>query len=341
MDHIEYSLVKRVSFVVNAVIALFVVLMTGIYAFYKVDYMVLHSIPTLAMYILFFWLIKKNKLSWFLNLLYIVIAIYMGAATICLGYNFGFHLYGMSMIPIAFYSEYLAYKMRLRKPKAVILSASLVVSYMVSTVYAVKNGPVYQTNDTAALIFLILNSIAVFGFLLFYTAWTIRVILNSEKQLEFRAHHDQLTGLYNRHFMMGELNKRKQLNDLYWIAIIDIDKFKHVNDYYGHGAGDVVLKELTRVMQETCKDCSISRWGGEEFLLVPDSNQVRTDLLERLRKTVERTSIPYEDQQISITISIGASVLNVDQKPEQCINIADEGLYESKNTGRNKVTWKS
>ena len=91
MLQMEY--IQKMAGLVNAVLMGFVILMTGFYAHYGVTYMVYHSIPTIAIYLLFFILIRKRMVDIYVWLVYTVIIIYMLAATVCLGYNSGFHLH--------------------------------------------------------------------------------------------------------------------------------------------------------------------------------------------------------------------------------------------------------
>ena len=108
----------------------------------------------------------------------------MGVTTVCLGYSFGFHLYCMSMIPIMFVSEYMAYRIDKKSLKAVYVSLGVAAVYLLSTGYVSHFGPVYERDEKVATVFWLMNSILVFGFLIFYTDWLIKLIIQSEEKLK-------------------------------------------------------------------------------------------------------------------------------------------------------------
>lgn len=158
---------------------------------------------------------------------------------------------------------------------------------------------------------------------------------------------DPLTGANNR----GALNQRgvesfKKSNLLgvpMSVIIFDIDHFKHVNDTYGHPAGDYVLKEISQVIREKLirENDFFARSGGEEFcvLLLGGHVNQAMDVAERIRQTIQAHNFNFQGRQIPITISAGVGTkLPADNSWEQAYERADQALYKSKNTGRNKVT---
>ncbi|MDT8385542.1 MAG: diguanylate cyclase [Gammaproteobacteria bacterium] len=160
---------------------------------------------------------------------------------------------------------------------------------------------------------------------------------------------DPLTGLFNRrHFdelMENEVSMSNRHGDPNSILLIDIDFFKAINDTYGHYVGDVVLKALTRTLQNNIRHTdAICRLGGEEFaILCKRADKVGAmELAEKLRATIENTPmIPDTDDELMITVSIGvASVPDGHGKttPKQLYKDVDAALYYSKNNGRNRVT---
>ena len=115
----------------------FVLLAMVFFKFCGVTYMVYHSIPTLAMYVLFFYLIHKQMLYQYVRLLYIVITIYMGAANVCVGYSAGFHLYCTSLIPLTLFTVYVGNKLNTQKINPLLNSIALVCVYMATTIYVI------------------------------------------------------------------------------------------------------------------------------------------------------------------------------------------------------------
>ena len=169
---------------------------------------------------------------------------------------------------------------------------------------------------------------------------------NLDHSLEL-AVTDQLTGLHNRRYMTGQLDalvKRAVLGgDPVSTLLIDIDFFKRINDSYGHDVGDEVLREFAVRLASNVRAIDIPcRFGGEEFVVVmPDTKLEDAErIAERIRRHVAGS--PFRvmggSELLSVTISIGvAATLGETDKPEMLLKRADEGVYEAKAQGRNKV----
>jgi diguanylate cyclase (GGDEF)-like protein len=124
--------------------------------------------------------------------------------------------------------------------------------------------------------------------------------------------------------------------------MLDIDKFKNINDTYGHSIGDIVLVELSNILQKSLRKSDlICRYGGEEFVaLLPDTNTENAMLVaEEIRKTIEEHKMVQDAQTIKCTVSLGVSEINIskDKTIEQVLNRADKALYKAKDAGRNRV----
>ena len=160
---------------------------------------------------------------------------------------------------------------------------------------------------------------------------------------------DELTGLYNRHGIVEQLKQMiENMSTNKFIVIIgDIDYFKLINDQYGHSIGDMVLKSVGEILNQTVENGFCGRYGGEEFLIILDSDNMDEAFqnVERIRKTLEQTKFHIENKEIHITMSFGISKYNkleCDQKENHmCISKmvrnADIALMASKQTGRNKT----
>lgn len=157
---------------------------------------------------------------------------------------------------------------------------------------------------------------------------------------------DALTGFYNRRQLEERVKQeisgaKRQKRDLCAI-MTDIDFFKSVNDTYGHAAGDLILKTVSKVIKTQLRDYDIAgRYGGEEFLiLLPNTKLDEAQMVgERLRKAVEAKKIDIsklcpDKKDISVTISLGVSQY---QNDNNFITNADKALYQAKDSGRNKV----
>ncbi len=164
-------------------------------------------------------------------------------------------------------------------------------------------------------------------------------------KLENLAHQDVLTGLANRRYV--ELRVQQQCQEVeqfgksVGLLLIDVDHFKHVNDTWGHAAGDRVLQTVSNTLLNSVRPGdTVGRWGGEEFLLILQGDLIPLECIaERCRALVETTTTFIEDRNIGVTISVGATyVLPGDWTSQIAIRRADELLYKSKSSGRNCIT---
>ncbi len=166
------------------------------------------------------------------------------------------------------------------------------------------------------------------------------------KTLELMTNHDNLTSLYNRTYVEKqidfEFSKAKRYGNNFSLIFLDIDKFKNVNDTYGHLAGDEILKNVAETIKKQLRTSdAMGRYGGEEFLiLLPETClESAASLSQRLRISIEKMTTKDKDISIKITISLGVVQFRPDIKNYlQMIHEADVALYHSKHNGRNAVT---
>lgn len=130
------------------------------------------------------------------------------------------------------------------------------------------------------------------------------------------------------------------------VIMFDIDFFKKFNDTYGHECGDFVLKSVADLIRKNLRDSDVaSRYGGEEFtaLLIDARKEEAMIVADRIRSTINEHDFVYNNQHLHVTISGGVSVFdaetNLVSSPNEFVNQADQGLYMSKNNGRNRVTF--
>ena len=162
-------------------------------------------------------------------------------------------------------------------------------------------------------------------------------------ELEDKAIHDDLTGLFNHGHMFERLSHCQQLGIRYGtnlsVIMFDVDHFKSVNDNWGHQVGDQVLKKVSHVIQDTIRKTDIAgRYGGEEFMVICQETSLEHtfSLAERIRINLEESDTGYDG--LNVTISGGVAESIAHEPVEQLVNRADELLYKSKNSGRNKLT---
>ncbi len=165
-----------------------------------------------------------------------------------------------------------------------------------------------------------------------------RLRADLDKSLEM-AVTDSLTGLRNRRYVQRHMEGLLRSAGA-GVLLLDVDRFKRVNDTYGHPAGDQVLKEVARRLAGQVRAVDVvARWGGEEFLVVLASPPEEDSVLvaERLRAVIAAEPVSAAGACLAITISIGVARAQPGTTPEMLVAVADAALYRAKELGRNRV----
>lgn len=172
----------------------------------------------------------------------------------------------------------------------------------------------------------------------------VEALHSRETKLQSQAESDPLTGLYNRKYAFSHLNEAighaHQHSANLSVLMLDLDKFKNINDSYGHQAGDDVIKDTARCLRETLRDHDIiGRYGGEEFIigLTNITTDIAGKVAERLRACIAKSPKIVNGQTIHVTASIGLASLGSADDLHSLIKRADTALYSAKAAGRNCV----
>lgn len=170
-----------------------------------------------------------------------------------------------------------------------------------------------------------------------------RTLQASEERLTQLSITDPLTGLANRRHLMDFLQqawlRSQRFGSTFSVIMADIDFFKTINDQYGHDQGDRVLKAVSTQMQAMVRKVDLAaRFGGEEFVIVLQEAPLHAavEMAQRLRQSV--TELAFDTMPHGVTCSYGVAQLVAGQTIEQLLKHADQALYQSKHTGRNRVT---
>ena len=163
------------------------------------------------------------------------------------------------------------------------------------------------------------------------------------EDMKYKANRDYLTGMYNRRYFFDEgqilYTKAVKKDKNICVAMIDIDKFKNINDTYGHDIGDIAIQEVSKIVNKYFeKDAIVARMGGEEFciLQIDKTEDEFLNILEIIRQEFEINVIQTPSVDIQYTVSVGYSSIK-NKSLDDMVNDSDMGLYNAKNSGRNQI----
>ena len=167
-----------------------------------------------------------------------------------------------------------------------------------------------------------------------------------QRELYERSVRDNLTGLYNRGYFLGQIGPLAEINSMYElglaIILVDIDHFKRINDNFGHDVGDQVLREVADVLRSSTRpEDLVARYGGEEFILALPTNSLEQAIgrAEKIRAQLSSHHLNATGSCVPVTASLGVSFAPAPRVDNftNLISAADEALYEAKHAGRNRV----
>ena len=168
-------------------------------------------------------------------------------------------------------------------------------------------------------------------------------LLNEElratrERLNSMVFRDELTGLYNRHYVVEKLeNELRESARRDALIMVDVDDFKQINDTYGHEAGDTVLVCIASIMESICRKHKVVRWGGEEFLIVLlDADRAEAmRIAERIRGEIREFPFSHHDVTFFCTVTLGVSEYRKGESLRQNVEDTDRALYRGKRGGKN------
>ena len=263
----------------------------------------------------------------------------------CFGWSAGMQNYFIIILMLCFFATHgsRAFKFTL---SGLVLAARIMSIFCYGLL-----APVVPISDISNRIIQSANITAVFGAIIIISfIYSFKgneaesKLMAYNDRLVKQANTDQLTGLYNRRRALDLLNDVKDKAYLGAVSIVmgDIDFFKKVNDSYGHDVGDLVLKFVAETMQQMCgREAFISRWGGEEFLLVfvGKNGDETFHMIDNIRSYVMNHPVSAVGKEIGVTMTFGLAEYDFAGDPEKTIKEADEKLYMGKTGGRNRVVY--
>ena len=294
-----------------------------------------YNLISLALFTLNFYFAYKEMVGTILVLDFLEIFTFMTLNTLYLGWNYGFQYYAFGLLVSALLAGLYNEKKKRVQLGVRVYVALLILDFVFLRLWFYDHPPIYEEHYYARIMY-VGNAVLVLLLIVFYTEVLIKTAHDLHDHLVYVASHDGLTGLFNRHTI-----EKKAEKGCPWYAILDVDHFKHINDDYGHEAGDEALRLIGRILLSYHDQMICGRYGGEEFLLcgytssakqsadhVAFEKKAERELLEKLRRQIENTSFLYDGKEIHLTVTIGVG---------DTIREADNRLYEGKRSGRNRV----
>ena len=273
-------------------------------------------------------------------------------ASIMLGWNWGFMIYTIVMVPIAFYLAYTLPKHEESVMSPLVSSAIVMLCYILTHVICQRIVPLYKGvyPNYMPLAFYYFNTMIAFVMMLLFSilfALEIRYMQRRLEQenctLEEVARIDPLTHLLNRRSMntyMEQIEKEVvQTQRPFCVMMADIDDFKKINDTYGHDCGDEVLIAIADIIAHCVRENDyVCRWGGEEILILVQTNlALASQVAERIRQQIASKEIVYNGKNVHVTTTLGVSEYRDGMNIRSMIEEADQNLYKGKKNGKNQV----
>ena len=306
---------------------------TGIYLLAWID------LGSTVLYALLFIPVKFKKYGIYAVITGAEITTFMAFATAITGFQTGFHLCLIGLCILAYYSGYFsANKSRIIKPQYWCLLLLAIYIFLYFYCLSDQNQPLYNLSVEVKSVLFVSHVVIVFGFITIFLYVFVRYVVRLERRITNESRTDKLTQVANRYGLMDYIEAIDNKSD-YYLSIFDIDDFKVVNDEYGHICGDHMLVEMAEIANNSSPEDFVSRYGGEEFIVITKIDDNACQKIEDIRRKIEEHIFKFNDKNIHATITIGVSKYEDGMSIDDWIMSADKKLYQGKASGKNKVVF--
>jgi len=332
----RYKTISKTCYTANIIYLLLHVIYLVLFLIAQLYVMVYVTTAIVGVYALFFLLIKYKKYYPYALCCGNEFFAFIIFSSLMLGFSTGFHLYLIGFCVVSFFTSYFKKNDNI-KPSLIWVGLSLVI-YLTIFFICEFVPPYYAIDKWLEISLFTIHAIIAFGLVAAFLTVFIKYAYSLEHKIINESRTDELTQISNRYGLYDYFDKEKDKEDKV-LALFDIDDFKNINDTYGHVAGDIVLKRIAQIALQVLDDAFVCRYGGEEFVIVlSDSKQNPFfDYLEAFRKTVAKEVFEFGGKNFSVTITIGAAKYVENIKLVKWVELADEKMYNGKNTGKNKT----
>ncbi len=278
-------------------------------------------------------------------LVHIEVAFFASLTTVYVGWSSGYAFYLIalcSMVYICPYKNiYIPY----------FFSIGELFVFIGLKLYSNTHMPLISVSAGEGISYIYLfNAAACFGVIIYAafisnlsSVFTRRELIEQNQNLQTLLHHDGLTQLYTRNYLLEKFSQAQENPETALsmaITMVDVDNFKHINDTYGHPCGDYVLSTLSTIMQTVCPPhTDIARWGGEEFVLLihETTREEAVKQIQNLRKAIASYHFHHAGSEFHVTATFGISFTEEANDFSSLVNLADERMYYGKKSGKNTV----
>lgn len=295
------------------------------------------SIGCAAAYAIVCYSLLREKYRLAVALVWLTVIAQTGLGTLFMGWDSGFHYYLIIVIPVLLITQ--------SSTHVVFSLAGLWAAYFSLYGFSLTSTPLQPVSHYTQIGANMFNMSLAFGLFSYLSFYYLNLLAATQNKLRRLATVDPLTGLYNRRhasaMIEAEISRFKRTRRPVAFMLLDIDHFKSVNDMFGHEIGDRVLTAIGNVIPSQLRlQDVVSRWGGEEFLILLPDTDMENALIsaERLRHTFAAHDwVGLTHKEVRVTVSVGVCELFGGENMASVIRRADEALYKAKAAGRNRV----
>jgi diguanylate cyclase (GGDEF)-like protein len=328
-----WAMMKRIVVVAGCINAAWILM----YAAVGAPFLAALSGVSVLAYAISYSLIVQRRNTAAAVLVWAEVMLHAALGSLLIGWGSGFHYFLLIFIPALVVGS--------SRRWAVPLVGLLLTFYLGLYAACQALGPLSPLPSWALQLAHGVNVLLVFGMFYAMAAFYRATVIKAERRLLAAATTDPLTGLANRaafHLRaQSELAQGRRRGEPVSLMLADVDFFKRINDEFGHEAGDLVLLRLAELMRQTLREVDVlARWGGEEFLaLLPSADTSQAaDVAERLRQAVAAVHIDIGGRTVQVTMSFGIAQVHAHHDLQSATQSADQALYSSKRSGRNRVS---
>ena len=327
-----YKTINKTCYTANIAYLILHVIYLILFLIAKLYILVFVDAAVIAIYGLFFILLKKKKYYLYALLCGNEYFAFISVTTIMLGFGTGFHFYLISLCVVSFFTTYFS---KDENPKKSVIWVGLSLAIYLTLYFVTKfNAPYYTIDEWLEATLFTIHAVLVFVFVASYLIVFLRYALSLEKKIMNESRTDELTQINNRYALYDYFDTEDKSDKV--LAILDIDDFKKINDTYGHVFGDHTLTRVAEIATEVLSDSFVCRYGGEEFVVVLKEEDY-FERLEALRKAIQEEVFEFEGHKHQITVTIGVAHFEKDMTLEKWVELADEKMYFGKKAGKNRT----